>query len=63
MAPTATQGELPGRRLLPKVLDLAAHETPNRLYATIPAADDLSMGYRDITFDDLKERLILSLGL
>ena len=43
-----------GRRLLPTVFDSIAKETPQRLYASVPVESDLSKGYRDITFGQMK---------
>ena len=43
-----------GRRLLPSVLDQVAATHPNRLYASIPVADQISQGYQDITFQQIK---------
>ena len=41
--------KLYGRRLLPQVLDEHSESSPQRLYASIPQAADLSQGFRNIT--------------
>lgn len=43
-----------GKRLLPTVIDELATEDPARVYASIPwDDDDLSNGFRDITYQQL----------
>lgn len=39
-----------GRRLVPVIIDEAAKNTPERIYASIPKSADLSEGFKDINY-------------
>lgn len=42
-----------GHRLLPRLLDEISKTTPYRLYASYPYSVDISLGFRDVTFQDM----------
>ena len=39
-----------GSRLIPPMIDHYAAEAPDKIYASIPKTEDLSEGFRDITY-------------
>ncbi|RDW80997.1 putative NRPS-like enzyme [Aspergillus mulundensis] len=42
-----------GKRLLPRLVDEAAHSSPDRLFGIIPKGPAVSDGFRNVTFNDL----------
>jgi hypothetical protein len=42
-----------GTRLLTQTLDSITLETPERVYASIPISENVSDGFRDVTFRDV----------
>ncbi|KAL8725480.1 MAG: hypothetical protein Q9181_006402 [Wetmoreana brouardii] len=44
-----------GRRLLPAVLDQEAKVNPHRVFAAFAVSDDVSQGFRDVTFYEMAQ--------
>ncbi|KAL8702786.1 MAG: hypothetical protein Q9201_004041 [Fulgogasparrea decipioides] len=44
-----------GRRLLPAVLDQVAKVNPHKVFAAFAVSDDVSQGFRDVTFDEMAQ--------